>query len=175
MRFLGILFVYMCFSGLVFGQTKPKGHDVEVFIGYYNKKECKKKLKRTLHINDTCFYKSTGDALILSFKDSVQTRLIKLNFGQTEDQLPVDYCTSQEMQSDCNECAMKYLNKILHTKSYGWRKTEENKYVAAYNFHVQLEVTIQDKEHYGVNLLFTYIDKPSKEFKTWYYTLSKPE
>ena len=108
-----------------------------------------------------------------AFKDNAQSFIITLKFVAPETQIPVDYCTQQEIVTDCYDCAVKYLNTLIHTRIYGWRKIKENTYVSAYKVHTQLEVNFYTKE--SVSFIFTYTDMPSKEFKTWYYALSKPD
>lgn len=173
MGYFVLIFVFSFLTQTCFSQSKPKANDPEIFIGFYNKKESKKKLKRAFHIKDSCFYKNTDEELAVAFKDSLQSFLITLRFVTPESQVLVDYCTQQEIITDCYDCAIKFMERLLTAKSYKWRKTTDNKYVSTYKVHTQLEVNFNSKE--SISFILTYMDMPTAEFKAWYNSLVKPD
>jgi hypothetical protein len=152
---------------------KTFGQDIDLYIKFYDRKDAQKKFRKELHLNDSTISKNTSDTLTAFFKTNVQSGFIKLNFLKSNDEFAFKYCIRQEVILDCSECSTKYLNGLLHSKGYGWKKVADNKYATNYSLQTQLNVIYHDKEKYCMTLIFTYIDKPKKEYKTWYQSLSK--
>jgi len=165
-KFLTILYTLCCFTS--FSQK------INVYVGFYDLEECKSKIKKEFAVKDTCIYKNTTDTLLAYFIKGNQSGDITFYFAGTDGATVSNYCTVQKITFDCPQCSEQALINLLHSKIYGWRKIEENKYVSNYKMHVLWDV-IFDKEHTCMTLLFTYIDKPTREFKEWYNTLSKPD
>lgn len=163
-----VVFLLVMISFKVFGQK------LDVYVGFYNKKECKKKFRKDLHIHDSLIY-NNGSILIADYKDTVQIISIKLNFAIPDDKSPYDYCVRQELTFSCDSCAEAYLKKLLHSKEYGWRTVKKNEYLASFKMHVKLNVGYEYQDQHKMTIVFTYIDESTKTFNAMYNGLEKPE
>ena len=130
-----------------------------------------KEIRKEFGVNDSIISKNIGDTLVMFFKRNNQSGFIKLNFLISNDEFAYKYCIRQEVILDCSVCSRNFLEALLQSKAYGWKKTANNTYVSNYLAQSQLSVTYNDKEKYCMTLIYTYIDKPKKEYKTWYKSL----
>jgi hypothetical protein len=159
---------------LVMISFKAFSQKLDVYVGFYNKKECNKKLRKNLHIHDSLIY-NNGSVLIADYRDTTQIISIKLNFAIPDDKSPYEYCIREELTFSNDSCAAKYLKKLLHSKEYGWRTVKKNEYLASFKMHVKLNVGFEHQDKNRMTVVFTYIDKSTKEFKSMYNGLEKPE
>jgi hypothetical protein len=159
---------------LIFLLTSLKtiGQDIDLYTKYYDRNDAKKKFRKELNVSDSTIIKNSGDTLTTFFKTNMQSGFIKLNFLQSSDEFAFKYCVRQELILDCSECSTKFIESLLKAKGWGWKKVGDNTYVSNYFAQSQLKITYKDKEKYCTTLIFTYIDKPKKEYKAWYKSLN---
>jgi hypothetical protein len=154
---------------LVFA-TSAHSQIVGLYIKYYDLKSATKDLNRDIKKKEvkSGSVNYVNDTLITQAENNKENIILKLTFKKYE---YFDQCEYQYMSFKCSECAITHLDEFLKDKSYEFKKISENKYVSKYNQQTELEVKQTPGEQICLTLIFKFIDKPKKEYKTWYNSL----
>ena len=96
----------------------------------------------------TC-YRRENDSLFVTFSSGKETVHMKMAFDKHS-----GICTYEEIDFDCSECLDKHLKDVLEIKTYGFRKTEENKYISKTYYKAELEVFRYDGQPVCLRLVF---------------------
>jgi hypothetical protein len=142
---------------------------IEPMIKWYSEKQVQNKFHRLAKANknDEGGYKlsdyKNGDTLILKV-EGYENIIMKFTFG-----LDRGYCNYQSIEFSCDSCSLKHTEETLDLKYCGWKKLGADKYLSKYA--VQTEMEIKTNDFLCRKIIYRYVDKPKKEYKTEYDSL----
>jgi hypothetical protein len=106
-----------------------------------------------------------GDTLNLKV-DGYENIILKFTF-----KLEGGYCDYQSLEFSCDSCTQKHQEEIFNLKYCGWKKLSEDKYLSKYQ--VQTEMQITKTDNMCSKIIYRYVDKPKKIYKTEYNALKE--
>jgi hypothetical protein len=162
-----LILLCLCLLG---GKLQSQG-TLELFNSYNTERDVKKSLRKSLHISDSAMHYS-GDTLIVLARNDVQTAILKFLFVYEAD-IDEKYCQWQEILFDCNPCGQQYIDGVLHSKSYKFRKLADNRYLSSYFWKWELQVVQHNNSPYCLSLIVTTPTMSKREYKALHKTLPK--
>jgi hypothetical protein len=144
------------------GQLKP-------MIYYYKEKSVIRTFQKNTQSKDNAQldYKPSvakiGDTLFLKV-EGFETIAIKFTFN-----LENGFCNYQSVMLSCDSCSINHVQEVLNDKYYHWKKVNENKFLSNYATHTEMEIVRENE--LCREIIYRFVDKPKKEYKSVYDAL----
>jgi hypothetical protein len=141
------------------------------FIYWYNLKQTKKVLEKTIRNNHNSQSRDTllteGDTLKLIDKTGQHPQSMKMTFDHG-----TGYCNYQEIKISCGNCAEKSVKTIFNY--FGWRKLSDGIFLSRYSHRMKMEIIRNPGSSDCTVFRFNYFYKPYSDYRKLWKSLPRP-